>query len=56
MVRPFGPSPKALDETIRQTAQQAKYAGSALFVPENDQAISNAKITKQNYHNIYENN
>ncbi len=56
MVRPFGPSPKALDETIRQTALQAKYAGSALLVPENDQAISNAKITKQNYHNIYENN
>ena len=56
MTKPFGPDRKTLHDCILQDARQAKYVGSALLTPETNEASSDTKITKQNYHNIYENN
>lgn len=55
LTRPITCNKKNLENCIRRNAQQARYAGPALLTPEEDQTTSNAKITKQNYHNIYEN-
>jgi len=46
---------RALQEALRRDARQARYAGSALAVPEADSVATQTRITKQNYHNIYEN-
>ena len=56
MTQSFGPDRNTLDACIRRDAQQAKYAGSALLVPETSETAPDTKITKQNYHNIYESN
>lgn len=45
----------ALREALRRDVRQARYAGSALAVPEAEDTIVPQRITKQNYHNIYEN-
>lgn len=55
MVKPLATNRKALEDCIKKEAKPAYYAGSALLTPEDNQSASNVKITKQNYHNIYEN-
>ena len=54
MVQPVGPSPRMLENALRRDAIQASYTGSALMIPEFEE-ITPQRITKQNYHNIYEN-
>ena len=55
MTRPVGPSPRNLEDALRRDARQARYAGSALAAPETEETAPEQRITKQNFHNIYEN-
>lgn len=54
MTQPVAVSRKALDKCVRQDALPARYAGSALLQPEEEDKAP-LRITNQNYHNIYEN-
>ena len=55
MTRPVASNQKALENCIRKDAKPARYAGSALLHSENDSTLQQTRISKQNYHNIYEN-
>ena len=55
MTCPVGPSPRNLEDALRRDARQARYAGSALATPETEETAPEQRITKQNFHNIYEN-
>ena len=55
MTQPLQTTPRMLEDALRHAPIQARYAGSALTVPEPDSQTTQQRITKQNYHNIYEN-
>lgn len=56
MTQPLRPSRARLLDAARRNAQPAHYGGSALQKPETDSISTPQRITKQNYHNIYESN
>ena len=55
MTQPVAASRQTLVDCIHQTAQPVKYAGSALLSAEDEGSAAPIRISKQNYHNIYEN-